>query len=199
MKRFWLLPILLLLAAAALLATHSVASPQTADAIAPVSVFFVRHAETAASTRTNRDPELSKLGLARGKALAQLLRNSGATHLFASEFVRTQGTLKALAEICELEIKVIAAADAATQLANLRSLPPGSVAIVCGHSNTVPAMVSGLGGKIAEFEDIPVAKQVLEHNTYHRLFLVVLPAVEGTAPKAIEFQFGAGAAQKHDD
>lgn len=199
MKRFWLLPILLLLVAVALPVTHSIATQSPAEPVEPVSVFFVRHAETATSTRTNRDPELSDLGRARAIALAQLLKSSGATHLFASEYVRTQSTLKALAENCDLEIKVIPAGDATTQLATLRSLPAGSVAVVCGHSNTVPAMVSGLGGKVAEFQGIPVAKQALAHNTYNRLFLVVLAASEGAAPKAIEFQYGAAAPTEHDE
>jgi phosphohistidine phosphatase SixA len=162
-------------------------------------VFFVRHAETASSTRTNRDPELSKLGLQRSEALAKLLKSSGATHLFASEFMRTQSTLKALGEVCDLEVKVIPAGSAALQLDTLRSLPAGSVAVVCGHSNTVPAMVSKLGGKIAEFQNVPMAKQVLEHNAYNRIFLVVLPASEGAATKAIELRYGKDPVQEHSD
>jgi phosphohistidine phosphatase SixA len=190
MKRIWLFPLFLLIVAAVLPSTRSFGSAPPTEAVAPVSVFFVRHAETAASTRTNRDPQLSEGGIARSQDLAELLKNAQVTHLFASEFVRTQSTLKALAKANKLEIEVIPAANSASQQTRLRSLPPGSVAVVCGHSNTVPAMLMGLGGKFGDCEGAPLSEQVIEHGTYHRLFLLTLPNTEHSAPKTIEFQYG---------
>jgi|FLOH01.1.fsa_nt_gi phosphohistidine phosphatase SixA len=191
MKRSLLLPSLVLLVALVILLASSAAGPPSAPPLAPVSVFFVRHAETASSTRTNRDPELSAVGISRGHALAQLLKTCGATHLFASEFQRTQSTLAELAKVCGLEVTVIAANDGEAQLATLRALPAGAVAVVCGHSNTVPTMVAGLGGEIADLKDLPAAQQVFAHDAYQRLILVVLPATEAAAAKTIELRYGA--------
>lgn len=201
MKRSLLFPALLLLAAVVIPNTISFAGPQSPEAVAPVSVFFVRHAETAASTRTNRNPELSEIGVNRGQALAALLKESGATHLFASEYQRTQSTLAALAKQTGLTVKVVEAGKMSEQIEKLRSLPAGSVAVVCGHSNTVPAMVKASGGSIADLKALPAAEQVLAHESYNRLFLVVLPAADGIKTKSFEFRYGkaiaAAAAAEH--
>ena len=189
MKRFPFLP-LLLFAIAAVPLIQAPATAQPEQMLEPVSVFLVRHAETASSTRTNRNPELSERGSARGNDLAKLLRAAGVTHLFASEYSRTQGTLSSLAKSHGLEVKVVSAGDSATQLEMLRSLPAGSVAVVCGHSNTVPAMVAGLGGSIADLKDLPAQKQVLDHDEYGRLFLVTLPTSRTVAAKTVELRYG---------
>ncbi|MCP4092434.1 MAG: histidine phosphatase family protein [Planctomycetes bacterium] len=191
MKRSLLIPALLLLAAVVIPNALSFAGPQAPEAVAPVSVFFVRHAETAASTRTNRNPELSELGAARGEALAALLKKVGATHLFSSEYTRTQSTLAALAKQTSLEVKVVEARKMDDQIAKLQALPAGSVAVVCGHSNTVPAMVAASGGSIKELKNLPATEQVLAHESYDRLFLVVLPAAEGVKAKSFELRYGA--------
>jgi len=147
----------------------------------PVSVFLVRHAETAESTREARDPELSEEGLLRAHELARLLSHAGVTHLFASEFVRTGATLAPLAGELGLEVRIIPARESEQQLQALQALPPGSVAVVAGHSNTVPELVVALGGEVAE---------PIEHEQYHRVFLVTLPGHADGAPKAIELHYG---------
>jgi phosphohistidine phosphatase SixA len=147
----------------------------------PVSVFLVRHAETAASTRQVRDPELSEEGRLRAHELARLLSQAGVTHLFASEFVRTGATLAPLAEQLGLEVRIVPAAESEQQVQALRALPAGSVAVLAGHSNTVPELVVALGGELAE---------PIEHEQYQRVFLVTLPRHADGAPKAIELRYG---------
>jgi phosphohistidine phosphatase SixA len=112
----------------------------------PVAVFLLRHAETAAPTGGGGDPELSEPGKARAQQLARLLGKAGVTHLFASEYARTQATLAPLAGALGLKVETVPAGESARQVAALRALPPGSVAVVAGHSNTVPALVEALGG-----------------------------------------------------
>ncbi len=159
--------------------------PAAEEPAAPVSVFFVRHAETAASTKTNRDPELSDAGRERARALARLLGHGGISHLYASEYQRTQQTLAPLAAQTEVEVQVVGAAKGREQLAALRALPPGSVAVVAGHSNTVPAMVAALGRAPSRLE-----QGRLPHDDYDRLYLVSLPVGEGAAAQTIELGYG---------
>ncbi len=75
-------------------------------------------------------------------------------------------------------------------LATLRALPPGTVAVVAGHSNTVPALVEGLGGEIDGLVDTPPYGEILGDDEYDRLFMVTLPAGKGTAVKAVELRYG---------
>ena len=49
---------------------------------------IVRHAEKAASD--GKDPDLSPAGRARAEALVRILKDSGITAIFTSEFKRTQ-------------------------------------------------------------------------------------------------------------
>src|SRR6267154_5258496 len=53
-------------------------------------VVIVRHAEKA--TNGGNDPDLSSAGRARAEALARILKDSGITAIFTSEFKRTQET-----------------------------------------------------------------------------------------------------------
>ena len=149
--------------------------PQTAAA--PVAVFLVRHAEKAAEG--GEDPGLSERGRARAEALATLLSRAHVTHLFASEFKRAVETLAPLAKRTALEVTTIPAKDAARQLGALRALPAGSVAVVAGHSNTIPGLVCDLGSGRAPAElDCSPAGRRLPEDAYDRLFLVLLPRVE---------------------
>ena len=177
MKASLLFPVLLLLAGGLFTFPNPAAGQNPAHEVTPqqpASVFFVRHAETAADTKSDRDPELSTIGTARAIALADLLEHAGVTHLFASEYQRTQSTLKVLAERTEIEVVIVSAGQMHRQMADLQNLPAGSVAVVCGHSNTVPAMVFGMEGEIVDLKGKTVHEQVLEHSAHHRLFLVTL-------------------------
>src|SRR5207244_7946375 len=64
-------------------------------------VVIVRHAEKAANGGS--DPDLSSAGRARADELARILKDSGITAIFTSEFKRTQET----AAPCSTSIGVI--------------------------------------------------------------------------------------------
>ncbi len=165
---------------------HLAGQDGSTEAPLPVTVFLLRHAETAADTRTDRDPGLSEAGEARAAAVARLLGSAGVTHLFGTEYRRTRETLGPLAAAVEREVETVGAAEGEALLAELRGLPPGSVAVVAGHSNTVPALVEALGGA-------PVGgleRGALAHDQHDRLFLVVLPTA-GAAARSLELAVGA--------
>jgi len=175
-------------ALALLIASFSTAASSFEDR-KPVTVCFVRHAETAASTRTGGDPDLSEKGRERADCLARLLSKAGVTHLYASQAMRTRQTLAPLAAALALEVEVIGAQEGERQVQAVKSLPPGSVAVVAGHSNTVPSMVAALGGEIADLVESERYGSMFDHDSYDRLILVTLPVGEAQA-QAIELRYG---------
>jgi len=165
------------------------ATPALAAATAPRStiVILVRHAEK--STDDPRDPSLSEAGRRRAELFAGMLGAAAVTHLYATEFRRTQETLQPLAARAGLPVYVIVAGRATAQVEALRALPPGSVAVVAGHSNTVPGLVRALGG--VPFGVPPAAAgEALGDDEYDRLFVVALPPAGSAAgATTIELRF----------
>ena len=142
------------------------------ELLEPTTIILLRHAEKG--TDDARDPGLSERGTERAESLAELLEHAGVTHLFASEFCRTQATLAPLAEALGLEVEIVSARSPDVQVAALRALPAGSVAVVAGHSNTTPALVRALGGEVGRLK-ASRSGDVLGEDEYGRLFVVVLP------------------------
>lgn len=123
--------------------TDGVATPVT-------TVILVRHAEKADD---GRDSELSEAGRQRAAALAKTLRDLPIDAVWHSEYRRTAATVAPLCEARGLLPTVAKAADTAGLVRTLQRLPAGRTVLVCGHSNTVPALVQALGGHKVEIPD----------------------------------------------
>ena len=104
-------------------------------------VVIVRHGEKAADGGT--DPDLSSAGRARADALAQILKDSGITAIFTTEFKRTQQTAAPTATSAHVTATVVAAKDTPTLVAKVHEL--NGNALVVGHSNTIPDIIKALG------------------------------------------------------
>src|SRR4029450_7787949 len=117
-----------------LLVSVSIASAQ------PI-VVIVRHGEKAASGGS--DPDLSSAGRARADALARILKDSGITAIFTSEFKRTQETATPTATSAHVTPTVVAAKDTAALVARLHELKGN--ALVVGHGDTIPNLIKALG------------------------------------------------------
>ena len=165
------------------------ALPQDPASKAASTVILVRHAETAADTNTTRDPELSEAGQERADSLTQLFAAAGVTHLFASEYKRTQATLAGLSKSSGLAIRIISAREPKAQVAAIGALPPGSVAAIAGHSNTTPGLVEALGGSFARHPDAPEGDPRLLHDQHGRIFVVTGPSAEGEARASLELRY----------
>lgn len=140
-------------------------------------IFIVRHAERLDETA---DPPLSAAGETRAAQLAHMLRAVEVTHLFATQFQRTRLTLEPLAEQAGLAVHTVDARQTDQLAVQLRQLPEGAVAVVAGHSNTVPELIEALGGP-----DLPQ----IEHGQYDRLFQLLL--LEAGDVQLVELAFGA--------
>jgi phosphohistidine phosphatase SixA len=133
-----------------------------ATAFAPfkvTTVYLVRHAEKQSNAT---DAELSDVGHKRAKRLAEVLAKAGVKAIYTSQFQRTKQTAAPLAQALGLtatEIKVESVQNPAGQMAG-SSLSPatlksygdaitqnaGRTALIVGHSNTTPALITKLGG-----------------------------------------------------
>jgi broad specificity phosphatase PhoE len=132
-----------------------------APAWAQQVVYLVRHAERAdqgapaGQMMTPGDPPLSVVGEARANQLAAMLRDAGITAIFATEYRRTQDTVKPLAARLRLEVQSHPASDIEGLVAKLHTGHADGIVLVAGHSNTIPDVIKALGGpelRIADTE-----------------------------------------------
>lgn len=150
----------------------------------PKTIVVVRHAEKGGDPK---DPSLSEEGAVRAQTLARLLGHADVSHLLASEFKRTRETLEPLQQALilsgsEIPIQVVPALDPKAMLSALRELPRGSVAVVAGHSNTVPALVDALAGLSGE------RRTLMTEAEYDRAFVITLWAEDRAA--LLELRYG---------
>jgi phosphohistidine phosphatase SixA len=150
-----------------------------ADGFAQGVIFVVRHAERAdtsggAPAKMATDPDLSEAGRTRAGALAALLKDADIGAIFVTEFKRTQQTAAPLAQALGIAPVVVPAKDTAGLAARLKKVAAN--ALVIGHSNTVPDVVSALG----------VADPVEVADTeYDNLFVVI----QAPASRAIHLRY----------
>jgi broad specificity phosphatase PhoE len=147
---------------------HAHAGETAADATV---VVVVRHAEKGTDDPT--DPSLSDGGRARAQALAAALAGAGVDAVYTTQYRRTQLTATPAAEAAGVPVQVrpIDAKTLPTYDADLardlRALPPGSTALVVGHSNTVPTLVRAISGQTAP---------AMPESEFDRFTVIVLPA-----------------------
>ncbi len=151
------------------------------------TVIVVRHGEKD-TAGDPKDPALSPAGSRRAETLARLLEPAHVTHLFATEFKRTQQTLAPLAKAAGRTVAIVPARETDRLLAEITALPPGAVCVVAGHSNTVPKIVVELTG----LADSP-AGRALPEDEFARMFVITLPATTARAacdPTVLELRYG---------
>ena len=197
-----MLPMLL---AALLLAAHApvpvpasgpapvVADPATTAG--EVRLLLVRHAEAAGEPAA--DPGLADEGRARVACLLGALKDEKLTHVVTSPARRTRETAGPIAEALGLQAQARDPLDAAALAAELAALPAGSVALVVGHSNTLPALVAALGGGLDGLVD-ERGQPALPREQFDRLVRLRLRAGEGDAPRLIALDDGRQPCPKPD-
>ena len=137
------------------------------------TILLVRHAEKATDANEASVP-LSEAGTARAARLAEMLRSAGVTAVYATDTVRARRTAEPLAKAAGLEVRIYAPKDADGKSAprilldRLKKDEPRGVALVVGHSNTVPEILTALryGAKVeipsTQFDDLFVVTQRAE-------------------------------------
>ncbi len=147
---------------AALLPLFALAFSAAAAAQPPQIVILVRHAERPGNM--NSDAGISKVGRCRAEVLAKMLADTGIKRIYVSEVARTQQTAEPLAKRLGLNPEVVPANDVDALVSKLRAASPPGVALVVGHSNTVPEIIRRLGGGTVPMKD----------NEFDRMFVAIL-------------------------
>lgn len=159
------------LLAPALLCVALAACKTHAPDPAPGATFvLVRHAEKA--TDDPRDPVLTPEGMVRAQRLADSLRDTGLSAVYATGYRRTQQTAAPTAQGHGLEVTTYDAKQPASEFAALlRQRHTDDSVLVVGHSNTVPDIASALC-------DCPV--EAMPETEYDRTITVRI-AADGSA------------------
>ena len=163
---------LLFISLFSLLTASSLAAQET-------TVIIVRHAERAAEPKG--DPVLTAVGTARAEALLEAVRGAGVTHVLVTTLQRTALTAAPTAAalgLTPVAVNVRSPNHVAEVVDSIRARA-GGVVLVVGHSNTVPAIVTALGGQAPEICD----------EEYDNLYVVTLPSA-GRQARVVRGRFG---------
>lgn len=158
------------------LLTDSNAKNQAAQ---PKTIILVRHAEKMVVPPENKDPDISVQGEARAKEIARMFGGSGITAIYATQFKRTQQTVKPLAERLRVPVTVVEAKKTSDLVAQMRARGAGETIFIAGHNNTVPEIIAALGGPT--FPIIP-------ETEFDNLYILTITA-DGTT-KLVKLKFG---------
>jgi broad specificity phosphatase PhoE len=149
----------------------------------PSTVIIVRHAEKASTP--GPDPVLSEAGIERARALAAAIADVEVGSVITTQFKRTRETAAPVLAARGLEpVTVPASRDMPAHIKAVadvvRRRPAGTAVLVVGHSNTVPAIITALGG--------PRMTELCESD-YDNLFILQFPV--DSSPRLIRARFGA--------
>jgi broad specificity phosphatase PhoE len=137
----------------------------------PTIIILVRHAEKAIVPPENKDPDLSVAGQARAQELARMFGDAGIKAIYATQFKRTQQTVKPLADKLGLTATQFEAKKTTELVKQIREQNAGQVIFIAGHNNTVPEIIGALGGP-----KLPI----IPETEFDNLYILTL-ASDGTA------------------
>lgn len=127
----------------------------------PMTVILVRHAEKEIVPPENKDPDLSLAGLARAQELVRVFGDSGIAAIYATQYKRTQQTVKPLASKLGVRVTQVEAKNTSDLVKQIRAGKGGEIVFVAGHNNTVPEIIAALGGP-----KLPVIPETEYDNLY---------------------------------
>lgn len=144
-------------------------------------IFLLRHAE--------RGPDagdaalLNPAGEQRARCLAQTLRDSQITKIYATDVKRTQQTAQPLAQELHLQLTIVPKSNTDELLRDLRAGSKERVLVV-GHADTLPKIIQRLGAGTLSSNEMD----------YDRMMIV--PVVNGKALPLVSIHYCAPAKQQ---
>ena len=145
-----------------------------------MTVILVRHAEKKIVPPENKDPDLSPAGLARAQELAKMFGDSGIKAIYATQFKRTQQTVKPLADKLGLPVTQVEAKKTTELVKQIRARNAGQVIFIAGHNNTVPEIIAALGGP-----QLPIIPETEFDNLY------ILTVQSDGSAKLLKMKYGS--------
>jgi 2,3-bisphosphoglycerate-dependent phosphoglycerate mutase len=147
------------------------------------TIILVRHAEKNIEPN-NPDPDLSPEGLERAQEIARVFGETGINAIYATQYKRTQQTVKPLADRTGVAVKLLQANQTDELVNQLQTTNRGQTVFIAGHNNTVPAIVSTLSGQ--NFPTIP-------ESEFDNLYIVTIYRF-GKA-KVVKMKYGKSSTQ----
>ena len=167
----------------ALLAAAAFSTGVSAIDQPPTTLILVRHAEKRIVPPENKDPDLSPAGQARADELARMFSDSGIAAIYATQYKRTQQTVKPLADKLRLPVNQIDAKKTADLVKQIRAHNAGQVIFLAGHNNTVPEIIAAMGGP-----QLPI----IPETEYDNLYILTVQS-DGSA-KLLKMKYGSAIA-----
>ncbi len=130
------------------------------------TMYLLRHAEKISG---QSDGGLTGNGKRRAENIAAILKDAGVTHVYSTDFNRTQETAKPLADALSLSVESYDPWSMPEFAEFLKA--SNGVSVIVGHSNTTPYMVWLVGGE--------PGSEIAE-DEFSRLYQVTLSA-DGSA------------------
>ncbi len=150
------------------------------------TIILVRHAEKNIEP-SNTDPDLSPAGQARAQELVLMFGDAGIKAIYATQYKRTQQTVKPLSDKLGVPVSQIEAKNTAELIRQIRAQHNGELVFVAGHNNTVPEIISALGGP-----QMPI----IPETEFDNLYVVTIYRV-GQA-KLLKMKYGSTVASPTD-
>lgn len=147
------------------------------------TVILVRHAEKKLEPG-NLDADLAPAGEARAQELARMFGGAGINAIFATQFKRTQQTVKPLSERTGVPVTILDSKNTDGVVKQILTKLRGETIFVAGHNDSVPAITGGLSGE--SFPAIP-------ESEYDNLYVVMIYRF-GKA-KVLKLKYGSDATQ----
>jgi broad specificity phosphatase PhoE len=147
------------------------------------TIILVRHAEKKIEPN-NQDPDLSPEGFERAQEIARVFGEAGINAIYATQYKRTQETVKPLADRTGVAVKLLQANQTDELVKQLQTTNRGQTVFIAGHNNTVPAIVSTLSGET--YSTIP-------ESEFDNLYIVTIYRF-GKA-KVVKLKYGKSSTQ----
>jgi broad specificity phosphatase PhoE len=144
------------------------------------TLILIRHAEKAIVPPENKDPDLSLAGQARAEELARMFGESGVAAIYATQYKRTQQTVKPLAVKLRLNVTRIDAKETKELVKEIRARNTGQLVFIAGHNNTVPEIIAAMGGP-----RLPIIPETEYDNLY------ILTVNSDGSTKLIKMKYGS--------
>jgi broad specificity phosphatase PhoE len=147
------------------------------------TIILVRHAEKKVEPN-NPDPDLMPEGETRAQEIARMLGDAGVNVIYATQYKRTQQTVKPLADKIGVAATILDARQTEELTKRIQTNHRGQTIFVAGHNNTVPALVTALSGD---------NYGVIPESEYDNMFIVTIYRF-GKA-KVVKLKYGSASTQ----
>lgn len=106
--------------------------------------------------------------------------DSGIAAIYATQYKRTQQTVKPLADKLNLPVTQIEAKKTADLVKQIRARNTGQVIFIAGHNNSVPEIIAAMGGP-----QLPIIPETEYDNLY------ILTVYKDGSAKLLKMKYGS--------